>query len=233
MLASMLPFAPRLALAFLSVAFASAISAHPIPDVPVRASFDGAGGMVLRVEVDPRCFEADPNKAPSVLQKDLAAITLEQQQALREKAGAYAKHAVQVNLDPPGAAKPDYHFEFTAPENTPLAKPDDIVVLTGTWNAKLPDGAKTYGIKALPEGTLSVLFSNEARGQKLERFQVLFPGESSYQLDLNTLAPLQAAKPTITATDEPTSGGISLKHGLLGGVALIVLAMIIRNARRR
>jgi len=218
----------RLLLIALLLAVGLQIQAHPIPDVPVRASFDGAGGMVIRIEVDPRCFEADPNKAPSVLNKDRAAFPADKPADLKAKAAAYAARAVQFVLEPLGPQKPEFDFQFTAPENAPLLLPDDIVVLTGTWKTTIPAIAKSYSIKAMPEGTLSVLFFNEARGEKLERFQVLFPGESSYKLDLQSLQPVGQAAAEIVAADEPKVI-ISSRVVLLAAAVFVGLIWLMRQ----
>lgn len=210
--------------------------AHPIPDIPVRASFDGAGHMTLRIEVDPRCFEADPNKAPSVLNKDLAALPATKINEWKAKAIAYADHAVEVKLEPVPGIKPDFHFDLTGQDNVSLQGPDDIVVLTGTWQTSLPAEAQRYGINARPEGTLSVLFFNEVKGQKLERFQVLFPGESSYQLDLKALAPIQKAAAAIVAKDEePTvpAFGLSWRKVATTAAVFFVVGLLVLRAKRR
>jgi hypothetical protein len=84
-------------------------------------------------------------------------------------------------------------------ENAPLKHAEDPVMLTGTWKGKIPAGTTGYSIKALQTGTLSVLYHNTALGKKLERYQILFPGETSYVLDLKTFKPRTAAPPPITA----------------------------------
>ena len=38
--------------------------AHPVPDLPVRADFNFKGEVVIRVEVDPRCFVKDAENEP-------------------------------------------------------------------------------------------------------------------------------------------------------------------------
>jgi hypothetical protein len=90
----------------------------------------------------------------------------------------------------------------------PLTKLDDPVMITGEWRTRLPQGLEGYRIKALPGGALSVLFINHLGGQALERVAVLFPGETSFLLDLTQLT---AAAPTQPATgsvgSRATAGG--------------------------
>jgi hypothetical protein len=173
--------------------------AHPLPDVPVRADFAQDGAWTLQVEVDPRCFEADPNVALSVTNADLALLTPERKEQLKTTARDYVKRVVEIVLDPAAPVNPEFVFEFTTHENAPLKTPEDVVVLTGTWKTKVPAGTTGYSIKALPAGTLSVLYHNTALGKKLDRFQILFPGESSYVLDLKTFKPRTDAPPPVTA----------------------------------
>ncbi len=173
--------------------------AHPIPDVPVRADFAQDGSWTLQVEVDPRCFEDDPNVALSVTRADLALFPAEKQEKLKTQAAEYVKKVVEIVLDPPVPVNPAFEFEFTTHENAPLEMPEDVVVMTGTWKTKVPEGTTGYSIKALPAGTLSVIYHNTALGKKLDRMQILFPGEESFVLDLKTYTPRTPAPPVIMA----------------------------------
>lgn len=184
---------------FALMAFAAPVLAHPLPDVAVRANFEQGGDWMLQVEIDPRSFEPDPNVAPYLTNADLGVTPAEQQEKLKAKAREYVQRVVEVVLDPVAEVKPDLTWEFTAAENAPLKMPEDPVMLTGTWRTKLPAGSTGYSIKALPTGTLSVLYHNTALGKKVERYQILFPGETSYVLDLKTFTPRTQAPPPITA----------------------------------
>lgn len=236
-----MPYAARPSLLILIVTLvARSILAHPIPDIPVHSSFDGKAGITVRIEIDPRCFELDPNKAPSMLTKDLAALPGPKKGELKTKAEAYAARVVQFFFEPGEQVKPAFQFQFTSQENASLGKPDDIVVLTGTWSSTLPSEARTYHIKAAPEGTLSVLNFNEARGQRLERFQVLFPGETGYQLDLQTLQPVGQASAEIVASDHPsdeesveTAKTVKIPSWAVavGAIALIGSVVLIRGRK--
>jgi hypothetical protein len=188
--------------------FAAPCLAHPLPDVPVRADFAQDGVWTLQVEVDPRCFEEDPNVALSVTNADLALFTPERKEQLKTTARDYVKRVVEIVLDPASPVNPEFVFEFTTHENAPLKTPEDVVVLTGTWKTKVPVGTTGYSIKALPAGTLSVLYHNTALGKKLDRFQILFPGESSYVLDLKTFKPRTDAPPPVTADTPPETAEV-------------------------
>ena len=177
------------------MAFSSLGLAHPLPDVAVRAHFEQNGDWMLQVEIDPRSFQPDPNVAPYLTNADLGVTPVEQREKLKAQAREYVRRVVEVVLDPAVEVKPDLAWEFTAAENAPLKLPEDPVMLTGTWRTKLPAGSTGYSIKALPGGTLSVLYHNTALGKKVERYQILFPGETSYVLDLKTFTPRTKAPP--------------------------------------
>lgn len=201
---SLPPLRPAACLLLLLLASASLCLAHPVPDVPVRADFAQDGSWILQVEVDPRCFEPDPNVALSVLNSDLGRYAEEKKEKLKAQARDYIRQVIEIVLDPPVPLDPAFQFEFTTHDNVPLKAPEDIVVLTGTWKTRVPEGTTGYSIKALPAGTLSVLFQNTALGNRLDRLQILFPGETSFVLDLKTYKPRTLAPPVITADD----GGI-------------------------
>ncbi len=99
-------------------------------------------------------------------------------------------------------------FEFTTHGAQPLLKPDDVVVLTGTWRTTIPAGLQGYRIKALEAGKLSVLFLNTIGGKSVERIAALFPGETSFLLDLTAM---QASSP-----DAPLPGAVGVESGAGG-----------------
>ncbi len=227
---------------FLFLVLVTPSVAHPLPDVPVRADFAQDGAWTLQVEVDPRCFEPDPNVALSVTNADLALFKAEQKEQLKATARDYVKRVVEIVLDPAAPVNPEFVFEFTTHDNAPLKTPEDVVVLTGTWKTKVPAGTMGYSIKALPTGELSVLYHNTALGKKLDRFQILFPGESSYVLDLKTFTPRTKAPPLITADASPmsamdcpmcemaTGGGYTLP-AIASVVVIVLLVTWLRKKR--
>jgi hydrogenase/urease accessory protein HupE len=198
----------RFAILLVSLLFTAFTYAHPIPDLPVRASFEADGACEIQVEIDLRCFEADPNKAPSVLQEAFAGMTPEQREALKKKAATYLAESVEFFFEPLGRLAPDFVFDFTTPEGHPLSKPDDIVVLTGIWRTKIPAGIAGYRIRALLGKNLSVLYLNKLLGKQVERMQVLFPGEDSFVLNLTPVASKTAAA--------PMAGSVGQQSGLSG-----------------
>lgn len=179
----------RQVFAFVLIAAALAGSApwtgaHPIPDVPVRGFFEEDGSCRIQIEIDPRCFEADPNNAPSVLKEDLEKLPETRRTEWKMRAMKFALATIEFFFEPMGKVVPDFNFEFTAQGAQPLRTPDDVVVLTGTWRTSVPAGQHGYRIKATEGGKLSVLFLNTIAGEPMRRLAVLFPGETSFLLDL-------------------------------------------------
>ena len=227
-------------------AFCGLAHAHPLPEIPIHASFDGQGGLSFRTEVDPRCFEPDPNVAPSVTKADFAVTPAAQQAQWKTQASEYIRKTVHFLLDGAPPLEPVFEWTFTTHENVPLASDDDVVVLTGTASVKLPPAATGFSIEATKAGQLSVILRNVVRGTALERFQVLFPGETSYVLDLKTWQPRTPPPAVIEAKDdepaaEPApapeaSGGSPNDRNMLlmlSGVALVVAFFVLRAKRKQ
>jgi hypothetical protein len=220
--------------------------AHPLPEIPIHATFDGQGGLSFRTEVDPRCFEPDPNVAPSVTKADFALTPAAQQAQWKTQASDHIRKTVRFLLDGAPPLEPVFEWTFTTHENAPLASDDDVVVLTGTASVKLPPAATGFSIEATKTGQLSVILRNVVRGTALERFQVLFPGETSYVLDLKTWQP-RTPPPAVVEVkdDEPAAepaptpeapAGPQNEHGMLlmlSGVALVVAFFVLRAKRKQ
>ncbi len=182
--------------------------AHPIPDVPVRGAFEAGGACTIQVEVDPRCFKDDPNTAPSLLYEFVKPMPEAERATYVEKARAFIPSTVEFLFEPLGRMNPEFQWEWTGKGGAKLSGNEDVTVLTGTWRTTIPAGIHGYRVKALPQGKLSVLFLNTLRGQQVERMAVLFPGETSFLLDLTGL---DAAAPT-----GPAPGAVGVRSGASG-----------------
>ena len=169
--------------------------AHPIPDIPVRGYFSEGGSGKVVVEVNPRCFDADPTKAPSMLKPDFEKLTADQKEALKIQAAEYVKTRVALFLEPLGQVTPTFVYDFHVQKGADETEDqgEEVMVISGTWETTIPAGISGYRIKALEAGNLSVQFLNEVRGQAVERMQVLFPGEQSFTLDLAGLVSTKVA----------------------------------------
>lgn len=174
---------------FLPAVFFFAVAAgalgHPTPDIPVRAFFEKGGSARIQVEVDPRLFADNPEEELYLQSWTLEETSREEREKLQAQAAAYIRKAVEFRFEPLGSINPEFSFTFTTLGGGPFTKPDDPLVLTGEWQTAVPSGIRGYQIKARPEGGYSVLFVNTLMGEKVERFQALFPGEESFVLDLS------------------------------------------------
>jgi len=175
-------------LPLLFLLLAAVARAHPIPDIPVRTFFPGDGTARVTVEVDPRCFEADPPTAPSLLKWAFEPMSAEDRRQLVEKADELVRRCIEFKLEPVGAVHPEFKFAFTGHSGEPLKADEDVVVLTGEWRTTLPAGQGGWSIRSTEKSKLSVVFQNIIRGRVHERLAVLFPGEQSFTLDLASLA---------------------------------------------
>lgn len=158
--------------------------AHPVPDVPVRSFFEADGSSRIEVEIDTRCFTADPENEPYLVNRVFKQFTEAEKSALVTKAQAFIPKTVALFIEPSGKVDPTFEYTFTSHRGEPLVGDEDPVMVTAIWKSKPDPRPKAYRIEALPEGKLSVLFLNHVNDQAVPRFQVLFPGEKSYRLDI-------------------------------------------------
>ena len=174
--------------------------AHPIPDIPVRGSFAKGGACTVSVEVDPRCFDANPPEAPSLLNWVFRTVSAEQRASFEKQARELVQRCVEFHFEPLGQVRPQFVFEFTRQGGGALEKDEDIVVLTGAWKTAVPAGISGWKVRATPETKLAVVFQNVIDGRTHPRLAVLFPGETSFTLDLTSL--------NATAPTAPSPGAI-------------------------
>ncbi len=202
-----------LALLVSALALVPAAWAHPVPDLPIQAFFEADGSCLIRVEVDPRCFAADPEAEPFLQHWVLEASSEAEKGDLEAKAVALMKRAVELRFEPLGRVEPEFAFRFTGQGNKPLRGKEDPVMVTGEWRTKVPAGLEGYRVKALPGEQFSVVVVNHLRGKPVERVHVLFPGETSYLLDLTGL--------TAALPDGPVPGAVGAEGG--GGATFLNL----------
>jgi len=185
-----------LALAVLSFTlFSPPLEAHPIPDIPVQGHFQTGGEATIYVEIDPRSFDPDPLNAPSVTKALFPDYSEQERAEWQRKADELVKRSVEFYFEPLGQVQPKFTFTFTGHGRAPLAAPEDVVVLTGEWKTTVPAGISGWKVRALPGEKLAVVFQNIIDGQTHPRVNVLFPGETSFTLDLTSLASTQPAAP--------------------------------------
>lgn len=186
--------------AVLLVAWFSGVAiAHPIPDIPVRGVFESGGACTIFAEVTPRCFDADPNTAPTLTNAIFKTLPPERKAELRRQADEMVKRCVEFYFEPIGRIQPEFTFDFTGEGHKPLTGDDDIVVLMGSWKTTIASGLTGWKIRATPETKLAVVFQNFIDGAAHPRLNVLFPGETSFTLDLTALSGAVPSAPTAGA----------------------------------
>lgn len=188
----------RRALLFLSSLAALPAMAHPVPDVLVRSYFSSSGESEIRVEVDPRSFEAHPEEHDYLEKKAAEQVDGKTLAGLGSTADRFLAGRVRFLLEPLGEVKPEFDWSLAKLGDGPLENPDDPAVLVGSWKTTLPKGLSGYRIESLkltdPAAIpMNVVFLNHLDGKQIERYAVLFPGEKSFLLDLTGLATAQAA----------------------------------------
>jgi hypothetical protein len=194
----------------LFLAFLAAVTAgaHPIPDLPVSATFEDGGKATIKVVVDPRVSAEDPVKQPSLLNEALMKMSEEEKAVLVENAKAYAAEALDFYFLPLGEVTPAFEWQITSETDEPLTKPDQPVAVTGIWNTTVPAGMGGYQIRADESCKVGVYFHNNLRGQPL-KLNVLFPGEKSYVVDLSGLTGATATGVKEAVNERSTGGWLS------------------------
>lgn len=184
------------------------LSAHSIPDIPVRASFQANGEAEISIEINPRNWEESPKMALSLEQKDFLTYTTAQREELLKKTRAFVATYLEFRLEPIGRVQPEFTYDFIAETGKPLMMMTDAVVARGRWKTKIPAGVTGWQVKSLPGHKVAVVFLNTINGQDHPRVPILFPGEASFTLDLTGLT---APKPT-----QATAGNVSAQTDTAG-----------------
>ena len=183
--------------------------AHSIPEIPVRASFDGAGAMELSIEINPRNWEPSPAEAPSIEFKPFMLMPQAKKDALIARSKQFIADYIEFTLEPLGNVQPDFTWDFVAETGKPLLAMNDAVVARGKWKTTVPAGITGWKIRSKSGHKVSVVFLNTIKGQDHPRVPVLFPGEASFTLDLTGL--------TAAPATQPTPGAVSAQHDEHGG----------------
>jgi len=192
------PFRSPFTALFFVLALATAAWSHPVPDIPVRSHFHAGGAAEVRVEVDPRCFEPDPEKVDYYQKEKVESLPAEEVQKIKARADVFVGERLRFFFDPVGEVKPAWGWEFQklGDGRVPFETDDKTLlkgnetVLVGSWKTSVVRGMTGYRIEALaltPEkmgAPLNVMFNNFIGGRQVERYAVLFPGETSFTLDL-------------------------------------------------
>lgn len=169
---------PPILIALLA-ALPSLLWAHAVPDIPVRAYFEEGNTCELAIEVDPRCFAADPNAEPSLLYAAASGMPENLAKELKIKAKELILQWLELSLKPTAIPLPELSFEFTGHNQEPLVEPEDIVVITARGRLFLPGGTQTWQVRSSPKAKLAVVTRVFRDGFEDPQFAVLFSGEAS------------------------------------------------------
>jgi len=168
------------------------LAAHPMPEIRIRGFFESGGQARFEVEIAPQSFAANPHAEPYLLHSELRELPAGERTRLLERAVTFIRESVAFHFEPTGRFAPAFTFQFAGVGGAELQAPDDIVKLIGHWRTELPAGVTGYWIEALPEGVLRVAFLNTIDEERVRRVNHLFPGESSFVLDLSGLGGVEA-----------------------------------------
>lgn len=213
------------------LALIGSLEAHPLPDVPVRTTFGEDGLCTVKVEVDPRCFEADPENEGYLLKIQMEKLLIDaDREALKARALNFVGQGIEFFFEPQGSFKPEFKWEFTTLGGAPLVNIDDPVMITGTWSTPIPAGLEGYAIRATKAMKFSVIFANTLRGQPVERTAVLFPGEKSFVLEMDgrtssaATAPPEVTEQTLTTQNAAATPPSALsRYWRTAGVLVVAL----------
>ncbi len=181
-----------MSLGLLTAALWGTCLAHPVPDIPVRSTFGADGKVTVLIEIDPRCFEDDALHAPYLGNATFQSYSKEQRESLKKRAKSLIEKTIEFDFEPKSpAVVPAFEMSFTTFANKPLEKQpakraETPVMITAKWVANALK-LTSYRIKSKKAGKYSLKCINHL-GKEKQRLHVLFPGETSYRLDLKEWA---------------------------------------------
>ncbi len=186
----------KIALFVVLCLFSALLSAHSIPDIPVRGAFQTGGEAEISIEINPRNWTESPKMALSLEQKEFLTYTEEQRAELLKQTRAFVAAYLEFTLEPIGRVQPDFTWDFVAETGKPLFAMTDAVVARGKWKTKIPAGVTGWKVRSLPGHKVATVFTNSVDGKEHPRFMVMFPGETSFTFDLTGLSAKPPTGPT-------------------------------------
>ena len=164
----------------------------------MRSHFATDGSAEIRIEVDPRGFSDNPEAINYFQKGTIENLSAEKVKQMKETADVFVGQRLRFFFDPIGEVKPNIVWEFRKlgdggipfeTDDVGLLKGDETV-LVGSWKTQVIAGMTGYRIEALAltpgkmGAPLNVMFVNFIGGKQVERYGVLYPGETSFTLDL-------------------------------------------------
>lgn len=157
---------------------------NPEPDVPVHCQFKSDGSVLVRIEIDPRCFTEDPMSERYLMKVDLTWRSEDDLNQLKLQAADAIARWVQFLPEPGMVLKSEFNFTFTGQNQAALVKPDDPVVVTATCVLRPANRLSRLRIKATSDARWSIVVRYARDGIEQSRFATLFPGETSFPMDV-------------------------------------------------
>ena len=164
----------------------------------MRSHFATDGSAEIRIEVDPRGFSDNPEAINYFQKGAIENLSPEKVKQMKDTADVFVGQRLRFFFDPIGEVKPNIVWEFKKlgdggipfeTDDVGLLKGDETV-LVGSWKTQVIAGMTGYRIEALAltpgkmGAPLNVMFINFIGGKQVERYGVLYPGETSFTLDL-------------------------------------------------
>jgi hypothetical protein len=143
----------------------------------------------IRIELDPRCYEPDPEAVEYYLKNQIEKLDEATVKEMQSKASQFIDQRLRFIFEPNGVKIPTFNWEIRKIGDEAWDDPDAETVFVASWKFQL-EGEKSYQLQALKMGEnskgipLNVVFVNYLNGVQAERYAVLFPGETSFALDL-------------------------------------------------
>ncbi len=198
----------------------SLLRAHSIPEIPIRGNFSTGGETEISIEINPRNWEEAPSEALSLEYADFQKMSPAKKAELLRQTQEFIDKYIEFTFEPLGRIRPEFVFDHVAETSKPLKAPEDAVVVRGKWKTQVPQGITGWKVASKTGHKVSVVFLNTVNGKEHPRVAVLFPGETSFTLDLAGLGaglPSRASAGAVSAEGD-TSGVWStflnfLRHG--------------------
>jgi hypothetical protein len=151
--------------------------ANPEPDVPVCCYLDSDGSARIVVEIDPRCFTADPMHERYLMKVDLEHRNAQDLQQIKAQAAIALQQWLTFSSEPQSALQPSFVLSFTGEHQRKLVKADDPVVVTAYWRFQRSAEMTAWRVSAKTGAPYSVVVSSVLDGLAQKRTATLFPGE--------------------------------------------------------
>lgn len=159
--------------------FTSFCLAHPIPDILVKSNLENKI-LYIRIELDFRCIEEDPEHSPYMLYKDVSKWSEISRNTAFELAKNYVNERIQLVFNQNPIENLEYKFRFMKLGGGELEKPDDVVVMALEIKRDIKTNGQYFSVKSLLNNSLTVEVIHQIKGKAIPRQVSLFPGEKSF-----------------------------------------------------